>query len=243
MLRPSAVLFDLFATLAVEDFSGLVRLECELLDVSVAAFDAANRLTRPARSACPDGLTSTRMLLDALGTDQRRAFELFDLQCSWLRSNGRLYDDAVPTLHALRKLGVSTAVICNGSGFVRPWLDSSELIEAADVVIVSAEESVAKPDAAIFRLAATRLGVECGATCWFVDDQPDYLAGAAALSLRCFRIARPDTPTIHDESFEIISNLAPIVGEVDSLKSNPFRTGLESARRTPKSAPTWADLG
>jgi HAD superfamily hydrolase (TIGR01509 family) len=128
-----------------------------------------------------------------------------------------LYVDAVPTLHALRERGVSTAVICNGSAFVRPWLDSSALIEAADVVIVSAEESVAKPDAAIFRLAATRLGVECGTTCWFVDDQPDYLAGARSSGIRCWRIARTDMPAMIDETFEVISNLTPIVDEVERL--------------------------
>lgn len=52
-----------------------------------------------------------------------------------------------------------------------------------DDVVVSADVGLAKPDPAIFRLAAERLGVE-PAACLMVDDQGQHLVGAAALGMR-----------------------------------------------------------
>ncbi|MGH7357156.1 MAG: HAD family hydrolase [Candidatus Rokuibacteriota bacterium] len=52
-----------------------------------------------------------------------------------------------------------------------------------DTVIVSADAGLAKPDPAVFRLAAERLGVE-PAACLMIDDQPGHLPGAEAAGLR-----------------------------------------------------------
>jgi HAD superfamily hydrolase (TIGR01509 family) len=212
---PDAVLFDLFATLAYEDFGALVAEEAAFLGVTVAAFEAANAATRPERSRTPDPIESTSLLLRALDCDVSLAAQIFDMQSTWLAENGRLYDDAIPTLLDLRRAGVKTAVICNGSAFIRQWMNVNGLREAADVVILSAEESTAKPEAAIFRLACQRLDVPVSPLCWFVDDQPAYLIGARTLGMRCWRIARPETG-VHDgdDLYESISDLSPVVSAV-----------------------------
>jgi putative hydrolase of the HAD superfamily len=52
-----------------------------------------------------------------------------------------------------------------------------------DDVVVSGDVGLAKPDPAIFRLAAERLGVS-PAACLMIDDQPQHLDGAAATGMR-----------------------------------------------------------
>jgi putative hydrolase of the HAD superfamily len=52
-----------------------------------------------------------------------------------------------------------------------------------DDVVVSGDVGVAKPDPAIFRLAAERLGVPTGA-CLMIDDQPQHVRGAEATGMR-----------------------------------------------------------
>jgi HAD superfamily hydrolase (TIGR01509 family) len=207
MLLPSAVLFDLFGTLAVEDFRSLVADESAFLGVATAEFSAANEATRYARSRTPDGASSVRMILEHLKLDPLLAPQLLKMQQDWLVANGRLYDDSLATLEQWRALGVKTAVICNGSSFIRPWLDVNGLREAADVVILSAEEGVAKPEAEIFRRACARLGVRAGPLVWFVDDQAAYLNGAQALAMRCWRIARPGADRNANDGYRVVEDL------------------------------------
>jgi GNAT superfamily N-acetyltransferase len=52
-----------------------------------------------------------------------------------------------------------------------------------DDVVVSGDVGLAKPDPAIFRLAAERLGVSPDA-CLMIDDQPGHLPGAEAAGMR-----------------------------------------------------------
>ena len=91
-----------------------------------------------------------------------------------------LAEDAAPMLMALRphyKLGLIT----NGpSAIQRAKIERFGLAEYLDVLIVSGEVGVAKPDPAIFRLALEQLGVE-PTEALFVGDAPEYdLRGAAA---------------------------------------------------------------
>ena len=57
-----------------------------------------------------------------------------------------------------------------------------------DAVVVSADVGLAKPDPAVFRLVAERLGVE-PAACLMIDDQPGHLPGAEAAGLRAHLFA------------------------------------------------------
>jgi HAD superfamily hydrolase (TIGR01509 family) len=207
MLLPSAVLFDLFATLAVEDFGPLVAIESAWLGVTAEEFSVANDTTRHARSRLPDGVAGTRLILDRLDLDPALAPQLLTLQQEWLVANGKLYDDSLATLEKWRAIGVKTAVVCNGSAFVRPWLEVNGLSEAADVVLLSAEERVAKPEAEIFRRACAQVGVRPGPLVWFVDDQAAYLDGARALGIRCWRIARPGAVRSADDEYPAVEDL------------------------------------
>ena len=94
-----------------------------------------------------------------------------------------LYDDAVHTLEALRerrRLGLIT----NGpSAIQRAKIERCELAKYFDVLIVSGEVDVAKPDPAIFALALGRLGMEAHEAL-FVGDSPEHdLRGAEAAGM------------------------------------------------------------
>jgi 2-haloalkanoic acid dehalogenase type II len=94
-----------------------------------------------------------------------------------------LADDTAQTLEALRpryRLGLVT----NGpSAIQRAKIEHFGLADYFDVLIVSEEVGVAKPDPAIFMLALERLGVE-PAEALFVGDSPEYdLRGAEAAGM------------------------------------------------------------
>jgi putative hydrolase of the HAD superfamily len=94
-----------------------------------------------------------------------------------------LFDDAVQTLETLRprfKLGLVT----NGpSRTQRPKIEQFQLINYLDLLIVSEEVGVAKPDPAIFAIALERLGVPASEAL-FVGDSPEFdLRGAAAAGI------------------------------------------------------------
>jgi epoxide hydrolase-like predicted phosphatase len=57
-----------------------------------------------------------------------------------------------------------------------------QLCDSVDCFVVSAEEGVEKPDAEIFRIAASRLGVRPD-RCIFIDDSPRNVAGAEAVGM------------------------------------------------------------
>ena len=84
-----------------------------------------------------------------------------------------LFDDAVQTLEALRprfKLGLVT----NGpSRTQRPKIEQFQLIDYFDLLIVSEEVGVAKPDPTIFAIALERLGV-APSEALFVGDSPEF---------------------------------------------------------------------
>jgi FMN phosphatase YigB (HAD superfamily) len=65
----------------------------------------------------------------------------------------------------------------------RPKIEQFRLAEYLDLLIVSEEVGVAKPEPAIFRVALERLGVQPNQTL-FVGDSPEFdMRGAAAAGI------------------------------------------------------------
>lgn len=88
---------------------------------------------------------------------------------------------AKPVLADLRSRGILIAAVSNGNGELTRDLMRHGLLDYFDTVLDSHIEGVAKPDSAIFDLAAARLGVPL-AHCGFVGDDPyfDYDASLKA---------------------------------------------------------------
>ena len=81
----------------------------------------------------------------------------------------------------LRAQGVKVALLSNTEPPSREF-HLSLGYEFFDARVFSCDESLAKPDAAIYRLAAARLGL-APSECLMVDDKPENIAGAAAAGM------------------------------------------------------------
>lgn len=91
-------------------------------------------------------------------------------------------------LGALRAAGWGLGLVSNCTAETPdPWRESP-LRPLFDVTVFSCDVGLVKPDAAIYRLACSRLGVE-PAACVYVGDGADHeLAGARAVGMRAVRI-------------------------------------------------------
>lgn len=114
---------------------------------------------------------------------------LVDRDRELLLRSARLYDDALPFLRAVRSRGIKIAIVSNCSEHTRDLLESNGVAELADTLALSYEVGAEKPDAEIFTYALDQLGVPAQRAV-FVDDQPSYCAGAAALGITAVQIAR-----------------------------------------------------
>lgn len=103
-------------------------------------------------------------------------------------------------IEAARRAGLRTA-LCSNS-----WGDSlyprDRLTGSFDVVVISGEVGLRKPDPAIFRLTAERLGVE-PPRCVFVDDHPGHLQVAAQEGM---------TTVLHTSAADTISQVESLLG-------------------------------
>jgi putative hydrolase of the HAD superfamily len=102
---------------------------------------------------------------------------------------GRLLEDLTPAYSVLRvakdarEAGVRTAVLSNSLGrHPHDPYAPFRLEEHFDVVVLSDEVGIRKPDPRIFQLTAEQLGVPTSA-CLFADDTEENLPPAAALGM------------------------------------------------------------
>jgi HAD superfamily hydrolase (TIGR01493 family) len=105
----------------------------------------------------------------------------------------RAFDDAAPTLRALRDLGLRIAVLSNVGIDIRGCLDRNALSPLVDEVVLSYEAGVVKPDPAIFALTLERLGVSGDRTLMVGDNARDDVGGAA-LGIRTLILPRTRGP-------------------------------------------------
>ncbi len=100
-------------------------------------------------------------------------------------AGGKLHQDVLPTLTTLRKRGYLVGIITNGNRIPQTCkMDHCGLRHYTDLLILAGEEGIQKPDPAIFRIAAARLGVPPTA-CVYVGDHPiNDLQGAEKAGFR-----------------------------------------------------------
>jgi putative hydrolase of the HAD superfamily len=114
---------------------------------------------------------------------------LVDRDRELLLRSARLFDDALPFLRELRSRGIKIAIVSNCSEHTRDLLVGNGVAGLADALVLSCEVGAQKPAAEIFAYALDQLDVPARHAL-FVDDQPSYCAGAAALGITAVQIAR-----------------------------------------------------
>lgn len=82
------------------------------------------------------------------------------------------YDFAIPVLRELKNMGIKIALITNGTPELQYFkLNSLDLDDCFDEIIVSGETPFEKPDIRIFQLMAERLGIETNEM-MYIGDHP-----------------------------------------------------------------------
>jgi HAD superfamily hydrolase (TIGR01509 family) len=119
------------------------------------------------------------------GLDAALAASLYEVMLeTWVP-----YDDALPTLRALRAMGLKLALISNIGIDVRGVLERGGMGDLFDAVILSFEVGAVKPDRSIFQRALDAVGVPAGRALMVGDNAHDD-AGAARLGIRTLLLPR-----------------------------------------------------
>jgi HAD superfamily hydrolase (TIGR01509 family) len=211
-----AVLLDLYDTLVWSGWGTWQRVFAERLGRTPQEVGRAFVQTRPARSVGAYGSAGgdVAAVIRVLGLDPTPELvaDLLDLEQREILTDIHLYDDSLPVLRSLRDRGVKTVLVSNCSFNTRPAVDRLGLEDEFDAVILSFELGIMKPDPAIYREALLLAGAVDPGRAVFVDDQPDYCDGAAALGIDTRLILRPeeDIPPETD-GHRVISDLTSLL--------------------------------
>ena len=119
-----------------------------------------------------------------------------------------IFENSIPLLRELKARGYLTGVITNGPSVLQNHkMDTSGLRPYCDIVVVSGDEGVHKPDPRLFEITAERLGVK-PQECVYVGDHPvNDIQGALSAGMGAIRMnfgwfkdkdLRPDVPVITD---------------------------------------------
>lgn len=119
-----------------------------------------------------------------------------------------IFENSIPLLKELKARGCLTGVITNGPSVLQNHkMDTSGLRPYCDIVVVSGDEGVHKPDPRLFEITAERLGVK-PQECVYVGDHPvNDIQGALSAGMGAIRMnfgwfkdkdLRPDVPVITD---------------------------------------------
>ena len=198
-----ALSFDLDDTLLDPSANaGAVRRTCEVLaaaspGLAAAAIEAANRVVWPAyfpevEELWVSGKIETALIgeegwrrtLAACGCNDEALVRLARERHHQYQIEGCcLFDDVLDCLEGLRP-DLKLALITNGaSDLQREKLRRLDIERRFDVVVVSGEHGVAKPDRGVFEVVARTLGVPPGSTWHVGDNLRSDVGGAKAAGL------------------------------------------------------------
>lgn len=119
-----------------------------------------------------------------------------------------VFPNSFAVLKELKKRGYITGVITNGPGYLQNHkMEKSGLMPWVDMLLVSGDIGIHKPDPRIYEIAAQRLNLKCS-ECVYVGDHPiNDIQGALGAGMKAIRMnfgwfynqdLRPDVPVITD---------------------------------------------
>ncbi len=118
----------------------------------------------------------------------------------------RIFDDVLPTIEVLQKRGTRLAVISNWDDRLCPLLESLELANEFEVILVSAEAGHAKPAPEIFQAAAEALQLPPAEILHVGDSENEDHHGAQAAGFQSRWLCR--------DSAEPIGNSIPSLSDL-----------------------------
>ncbi len=164
-----------------------------------------------------------RLVADHLGPDPALAAQLVARYQAATPGHLAIFPDAEPLLERLRAR-YPLGLISNGPGELqRPKIEKFSLERHFEVVVVSGELGVRKPDPAIFATALEALGVAPERTVFIGDNPTDDVAGACAVGLAAIWVNRGDWPAPDPGNRDALPH-----AEVSELREIPEALGLAS---------------
>lgn len=167
-----AVLFDLYGVLGLNGWQ----------DFKHQHFSGRWELWEPLRKLgqrVDAGEVSDDAFVDAIAAATGETPEKVRYQFDHTQPNRELLDFIRTELEGKYKI----ALMSNSSSDVRHGIFSADDQALFDVVVMSVFEGLTKPDPAMFRLAAERLGVT-PSECLMIDDQARHLEAATSLGMQ-----------------------------------------------------------
>jgi 2-haloacid dehalogenase len=102
------------------------------------------------------------------------------------------YSDVAPTLAELRRSGLRTAILSNGTpAMLTAGVESAGISDRLDAVLSIEEVGIYKPHPSVYQLACDRLGLERERIC-FVSSNGWDVAGAATFGFQTVWLNRFD---------------------------------------------------
>jgi len=192
---PQALILDYGNVLSQPQDEGWFELMAAEIGASGDAFRAAYWQHRASYDAGIPAREYWRRVLEMLGIDHEgedHGLVTDRLIGADVASWTQYRDEVWALARVFREGGGRTAFLSNGVPEAMARIRADRPLERwFDVVIVSCEVGVAKPDPTIFELCLTRLKVK-PRQALFVDDRIENLEGAASVGLRTFHFAGPD---------------------------------------------------
>ena len=147
--------------------------------------------------------------MGGVGDTYRAAVEM---EGAWTHAHHfELYDDALPTLDALRARGLKIGLLSNSARDLDEFVAHHRL--RADAVLTSHAHGKTKPHESIFRAMLDLLGVAPAEAVMVGDTIEDDVEGALAIGMRAVLVDREDRFPEHD-------------GRLDDLRALPAALGL-----------------
>ena len=132
----------------------------------------------------------------------------------------RAFDDTLPALEQLKRLGYRLGVISNGTPGVACCLDLAGITARVEFVLVSALVGWEKPAPEIFRMSLVKTGLEADEVVFVGDHYDADIRGALNAGMRAVMIDRAGNGKPHD---------CPIVTDLAGLGHWLERESLNSA--------------
>ncbi|GJJ06109.1 hypothetical protein Clacol_000298 [Clathrus columnatus] len=103
----------------------------------------------------------------------------------------KAFDDVIPTLSLLKNKGFKTGVVTNSDSRIKSVIADLGLSTYLDIVVVSEEEGIEKPDKEIWQRTCSRLNIHTSKACHTGDELVCDYYGAQKAGLHPFLLRRP----------------------------------------------------
>ncbi|MFL2640666.1 MAG: HAD family hydrolase [Dehalococcoidia bacterium] len=134
-------------------------------------------------------------------------------QLSTLDQRFILFEDVLPTLRDIKKLGISIGIISNMNQDLRSIIDKLGILTYIDCIATSGMAGSAKPDKALFDYALDLIGAQPDQSAHVGDDYEGDVVGAINAGLFPVFLDRnnlPEHPNKHITSIHSLKELIPL---------------------------------